>query len=341
MALLILYFFLAVGVSFLCSILEAVLLSITPSYVASRQKSPGWLDRKLDQLKREPDQPLAAILTLNTIAHTVGAAGVGAQAQVVFENLPFSVISGVLTLLILVFSEIIPKTLGATFWRGLALPSIAIILLLTWLLWPFVKLSSLLSRWLAPGDGISKISREEVSSMADLGFDEGIFDRSEQKAIRNLVKFRQQTVKSILTPRVVTTVFPQHWTVADVMDAYEEIPFSRIPLIGEAPDQILGYVIKADILQAAARDQHERPLQDMIRQVIVAPESVPIWTLFQRFLKCQEHLAIVVDEYGNFAGVVTLEDLIETMIGHEIMDEYDSVEDLRKWAASRREKSPE
>lgn len=338
--LLILYFLLAVGVSFICSILEAVFLSITPSFVASRQKEGAWIDRKLEQLKWEPDQPLAAILTLNTIAHTVGAAGVGAQAQLVFQNLPFSIISGVLTLLILVFSEIIPKTLGATFWRALSMPSIAAILLLTWLLWPFVKLSSLISHLLAPRGAMIRISREEVSSMADLGFNQGIFDKSERKALRNLIQFRQQTVKSILTPRVVTLVFPGHWTVSQVMEAHEKIPFSRIPLMGDAPDEILGYVMKADILQAAARDQHERPIREWIREVIVVPESVPIWALFQRFLKSREHLAVVVDEYGNFAGVVTLEDLIETMIGHEIMDEQDSVEDLRAWASSRQGNSP-
>ncbi|MFP4166234.1 MAG: CNNM domain-containing protein [Opitutales bacterium] len=335
MLLLILYFLLAVGVSFLCSILEAVFLSITPSFVASRKEQGAWIDHKLDKLKREPDQPLAAILSLNTIAHTVGAAGVGAQAQIVFENLPFSIISSVLTLLILVFSEIIPKTLGALFWRALALPSTATILVLTLMLWPFVKLSSLISRLLAPKTAVPSISREEVSSMADIGFNEGVFDKSELKALKNLVGFRRQTVKSILTPRVVTTVFPGHWTVSDVMETYKEIPFSRIPLIGEQSDEILGYVMKSDILQAAARDQHDLPVSKLARKVTVVPEAVPIWSLFQRFLRSREHLAVVVDEYGNFAGVVTLEDLMETMIGHEIMDEHDSVEDLRAWAAFR------
>ena len=332
--LLILYLLLAVGVSFLCSILEAVFLSITPPYVASRKKKGAWIDRKLYQLKQEPDQPLAAILSLNTIAHTVGAAGVGAQAQIVFESLPFSIISGILTLLILVFSEIIPKTLGAVYWRKLAVPSAAIIIILTWPLWPFVKLSSLITRILAPKGSMTSISREEVSSMADLGFDEGIFGKSELKALKNLIKSKRQTIKSILTPRVVTTVFPERWTVADVIENYKEIPFSRIPLIDEETDKIHGYVIKADILQAAAHDQHDQPIKKWVREVIVVPVTVPIWSLFQRFLKTREHLAVVVDEYGNFDGVVTLEDLIETMIGHEIMDEHDWVVDLRALAAS-------
>ncbi len=339
MILLTLYFLLAVGVSFLCSILEAVLLSITPSYVASKRKSGTWGSRQLERLKREPDQPLAAILSLNTIAHTVGAAGVGAQAQVVFQNIPFSIISGVLTLLILVFSEIIPKTVGATFWRALAMPSITVIVFLTWGLWPFVKMSSLISRILAPSGAVTRISREEISSMADLGFDEGIFDRAERRALRNLVKFRLQTVKSIFTPRVVTTTFPDHWTIREAMEAFPDLPFSRIPVLGESPDAIRGYVMKTDVLQAAARDQHQQPIRDFVREVTIIPETIPIWNLFQSFLRRREHLAVVVDEYGNYDGVVTLEDLIETMIGHEIMDEYDDVADLREWATRRNQET--
>lgn len=335
MFLLLFYFFLAIGVSFLCSILEAVLLSITPSYVASRQKTGTWSARQLERLKREPDRPLAAILSLNTIAHTVGAAGVGAQAQTVFENLPFSIISGVLTLLILVFSEIIPKTLGATFWRALAMPSTGVIVLLTWSLWPFVQLSSLLSRFLAPGKGVKNISRDELASMADLGLAEGIFSHSESKALRNLVRFRNQTISSILTPRTVTTSLKGGSTVREVMTAHEKIPFSRLPVFGNHPDEILGYVLKSDVLQAAARDQHDATIASLARPVIIVPLTVPIWTLFGRFLKSKEHLAAVVDEYGNFAGVVTLEDLIETMIGHEIMDESDTVEDMREQASPK------
>ncbi len=338
---LIFYFSLAILVSFLCSILEAVMLSMTPSFVASLQERKRPVAKRMEELKRDPEKPLAAILTLNTIAHTVGAAGVGAQAQVVFQHIPLSVISGVLTLGILVLSEIIPKTLGATYWRALAVPSTYLTLILIWILYPFILLSRGISRLISPETVHSQVSRDEIAAMAELGYEGGVIDRTETDALRSLIRFGSQTIEDIYTPRTVTLFFQADSTIREVIHRHPKIAYSRIPVIGRSADDVLGYVAKHDILEAAVAGRLDFRVRDFVRKVIVVPMNALVAPLFQRFLCEHEHFAVVADEYGGVAGVVTLEDLIETMIGQEIMDESDAVADLRQWAAQRRREDTE
>lgn len=332
MELLIFYFLLAVVVSFVCSILEAVLLSMTPSFVASMKQHKRRSAALLESLKRDVDRPLAAILSLNTISHTAGAAGVGAQAQVIWGDASLTIVSAILTLLILVLSEIIPKTLGATYWRPLAVPSAYVLKFLTAALLPLVWMAMGITRLLASDKPESRINKAEIFAMTMLGREAGILDKTETDAIRGVIAFGNTKVVDVLTPRVVTVIWPSSWTVGDVMTEYETIPYSRVPVSGDSSDEILGYVMKDDVLKAAASDERAKPLSELMRTAIIVPEGVPLKRLFSRFLRQREHIAVVVDEFGGFSGVVTLEDIIETMIGCEIMDEVDEIEDLRQFA---------
>lgn len=335
MELLLLYLALAVGVSFLCSVLEAVVLSLTPAYIASvKQRSPVAGGR-LEALKQDVERPLAAILSLNTIAHTVGAAGVGAQAQVVFQSVPVSVISGILTLLILVFSEILPKTIGATFWRPLAGPSAWVIRCLTVGLWPLVALSRGISGLLSHRRERAGISRDELYAMARLGRDEGLIGQAEAEALANVFQFSSYEVADVLTPRVVTAFLDAEQTVGGAVEDDAVQRFSRFPVKGENADDILGYVVKTDLLAAAARDEHDRRVRELTRKLTFVPARASIQQLFWHFLRAREQIAGAVDEYGAFAGVITLEDVIETLIGREIMDEFDSAADMRELAKRR------
>lgn len=330
MTLLIAYFTLAIGVSFLCSILEAVLLSVTPAYVRAALGTHPRSGRILMILKERVDEPLAAILTLNTVAHTVGAAGVGAQAQVVFQNIPFSVISGALTLLILILSEIIPKTVGALYWRQLALPSALLVRGLTLLLWPFVALSSRLSAFLGQAGG-SPVSRDEILAMAELGKGEGVLDETDARMLRATLAFTSMRAAQVMTPRTVVTFFDPEMTVSEVLSSDAARTYSRYPVI-EKYESILGYVRRADILLAAARHESGRALKDFLQPAVIFPEQGHLKQAMRMLIEKHEQLAIIVDEFGSFSGVLTLEDILETLIGQEIMDESDAVADLREFA---------
>ena len=331
MELLLFYLSLAILLSFLCSVLEAVLLSLTPSFILVLKDSGSRAGTLLEKLKRDVDRPLAAILSLNTIAHTVGAAGVGAQAQVVFSNLPFSVISGVLTLLILVLSEIIPKTLGATYWRPLAVPSAYLIHFLTISLAPFVYLSSVLSGLLTGGKRGPAISRDEIHAVADMGEREGIIDNADAKMLQSIMRFQTNKVNDVYTPRPVVKHFSSNSTIREVMDTEKELNFSRYPVLGSA-QSILGYALRNELLMAAANDEWNRRVKDFTHKAMIIPQQMPLKSALGLFLRSRSHMAMVVDEFGCFAGVLTLEDVVETLIGHEIMDEGDSIADLREFA---------
>lgn len=331
MGLLIFYLSLAVLVSFLCSILEAVLLSLTPSYISAARKSGSRSGKLLERMKSDVDRPLAAILSLNTIAHTVGAAGVGAQAQVVFENVPLSVISALLTLVILVFSEIIPKTLGAEYWRPLALPSAYIISFLTYSMWPLVVASRSFSRLLTRGERSPSISRDEISAVADLGLREGVIDGEDARMLRSVVTFKGIKAGEVFTPRPVVRYVKAADTVREVFDSGEPLNYSRYPVLEEG-ERILGYVLKSDILMSAANGEWKRTMKELAHDALIIPEQMPLKRALVLFLRNRAHMAAVVDEFGSFSGVLALEDVIETLIGREIMDEVDEVEDLRELA---------
>ncbi len=332
MILLIFYISLALGVSFLCSIMEAVLLSITPSFIAKMEKKNGRTGRKLRKFKDNIDNPLAAILSLNTIAHTVGAAGAGAQAAIVFGSNYVGVISAVLTFLILVISEIIPKTLGAVHWRSLA-PIVARIMTPTILfMWPLVKLSESITKIITHGKKKLLIHRDEFIALTELSDKEGVFYKEESRILKNLFRLRQVLTRDIMTPRTVVHAFDETMSVQESLVADPNFHFSRIPVYGKEKHDITGFVLKSDILMSAVKNKNNIPLTNLKRSIHVVIESLPLRNLFEQFMDQHAHIALVVDEYGITVGIVTMEDLIETILGLEIVDEADNVHDMRELA---------
>lgn len=335
MVLLFFYLFLAIGVSFLCSILEAALLSIPPAHVAVLNERATRTGRMLQKLKRDIDRPLAAILSLNTVAHTFGAAGVGAQAQAIFGKAWVSVISAVVTLMILVFSEIIPKTLGANYAKTLAGFTAHVCVGLIYVTWPLVILSQYITRWLGSDKDAPTVSREEFRVLAQAGNREGIFEEEESNIFLNLIRFSAIRVEDIMTPRVVVVKFQQDLTLEELQDQAGELTFSRLPVYGESDEDIRGYVLKSEIMLKLAQGQGQTRLHELRRDVLFVPEFISLQALFSQLLAKQEHFAVVVDEYGGLAGVVTMEDVLETLLGIEIVDESDTIEDLRKVAREK------
>lgn len=336
MTLLIIFLILAIGVSFFCSIAEAVLLSVRPSYVTALELKGKRSAETLAKLRENLDRPLAAILTANTIAHTVGAAGVGAQSAVVFGNEYLGVASAILTFLVLVFSEIIPKTLGATYWQKLAPTFGVLILWLTRALFPVVLLSERLTRLLSrAGDKTRAFSREEMRAMAEIGSREGTLNKREHKIINNVMKLTHVPVRKIMTPRPVVFSVSGTLTVKEFFDAHAEKSFSRIPIQDSSADDISSYVLKTDLLLAQAKDNFDVRLADFKRDFLVLPDVVSASDAFDRLAQDKSHIALVVDEYGTVQGIVTLEDVLETLIGFEITDELDKVEDMQALAQKR------
>lgn len=340
MFLLVFYVLLALGVSFLCSIMEAVLLSVTPSFVAVKEQQDDPLAEQLRHLKEDIDRPLAAILSLNTIAHTVGAAGAGAQAVAVFGDAFVGVISGVLTLLILVISEIIPKTIGAVYWKQLTPAVVRILRPTIWLMWPLVKLAQGIT-YLMGEKKKSSVSRAEIAAMAELGKRQGVFEAGESRILKNLFRFSSLRVRDVMTPRTVIFALPQDKTVGAALEEHEAFRFSRIPIYNENRDDVTGYVLKDELFLRAAEDKHDLQLQAMRRPILVVPDTLLLPDTFERMLEKTEHVALVVDEYGGTEGLVTLEDIVETLLGLEIVDEADSVDDMQMLAREQWRKRAE
>lgn len=330
------YLILALGVSFLCSILEAALLSMPPSFVRQVEKSGARYGKRLSLLKRDIDQSLAAILTLNTIAHTVGAAGVGSQAVAVFGEAYFGIISAVLTFLILLLSEIIPKTLGAQNWRSLAQLTTYTTHAIVLATYPIVALSKRITATLQSKDKPhASVSRDEIISLAQIGKSEGVLAERESQMIRSLIRFRDLRVENIMTPRTVLGILPEDTTCSDALTHPEVMRFSRIPVYSGNKDNITGYVIKTDLLHSIANQETNTTVGQLKRPVRLVSELDSLAKLFDELHRSREHIAIVVDEYGGTSGLVTMEDLIETLIGLEIVDESDSEVDMRLLARKR------
>ena len=335
MTLLFVYVGTALGVSFLCSILEAALLSITPSHLAKLEQDRPKVGARVRSLKVHIDRPLAAILSLNTIAHTVGAAGAGAEAQRLWGSEVLAIASAVLTLLILFVSEIIPKTLGALHWRRLTGFIAAVLPPLILLMLPLVWLSEVITGVMRRRRVVEKISREEFAALARVGEEQGVFDESEMRILRNLFLFGSLRTRDIMTPRTVMFALEENTTVRDAIAQRGSMVFSRIPIWKETPDQITGYILKDQLLLRAARDELDAPVHAFAREALMVPDSVALPALFETLLDKREHIAVVVDEYGGVDGVVTMEDVLETLIGLEIVDEMDSVKDMRAMARAK------
>ncbi len=349
MGLLIFYALISIFFSFLCSILEAVLLSITPTFLNVKKQEGKVYASELEQLKKDVDKPLIAILTLNTVAHTVGAILVGVQAKVAYaelygsetksffgisfsEDLMVGVVSTLMTILILIASEIIPKTIGATYWKQLsnftskALRAMVFIMKWTGLLWILQLFTKLIGK---KGGHGSVLSREDFTAMTDIAEEEGVFEESESKVIRNLLSFDEILAKDVMTPRTVMKVASEDISIQEFFNDNRPFRFSRIPIFKDRADNITGFFLKDELLEAIINKNGKNTLASIQREILVTKRNTPVPELFKIFVDKKEHISLVVDEYGSVSGLVTMEDVIETLLGLEIMDESDHVEDLQ------------
>ena len=341
MTLLIIYAVLSIFFSFLCSILEAVLLSVTPTFINVKKREGKLYATVLEDLKKDVDQPLIAILTLNTIAHTVGAILVGVQA----ESLPYKfeilgvnmvgIVSTIMTILILVVSEIIPKTIGATFWKQLAnFTSKALLVLIaplkyTGILWILRLTTKLIG---GKGHHGSVLSREDFKVMTDIAHEEGVFEESESKVIKNLLTFKKIFIKDVMTPRSVMKIASENVSISDFFKENQNLRFSRIPIYKDKTDNITGLVLKDEVFKEMANQNGEKKLADIKRPILFTKRELPIPQLFNELIANKNHLSIVVDEYGSVSGLVTMEDVIETLLGLEIVDESDTDANMQELA---------
>lgn len=331
MTLLITYLIIAIGVSFLCSILEAVLLSITPTYIAQLQKKRPRDAKMLSNVKSKLDQSISSILILNTFAHTMGAAGVGSQAVRIYGEQWETLIALLLTLAILYFSEIIPKTIGATFWKFLAVPSGYIILVLIKLVFPLVWLSTRVTRLFSRNKKDS-INREEVLAFTALSEKEGAIGPQEKRLVENIFTLRDYKAEDILTPRTVVHALSEDCTVKEALCAEKTQNFTRIPVYQESIDDITGVLLKTQLYEYERQGKGEVLLGELKMPIHRISGNVPVLHLLDLFIKRHEHLFLVEDQFGQTAGVVSLEDALETLLGREIVDESDSIADLQKYA---------
>ena len=330
--LLIFYATLALGVSFLCSILEAVVLSIPHTHIAVLQKEKSKISAIWSRLKDDDAvRPLTAILTLNTIAHTMGAAGVGSQVQILYGEESLTIASVILTLAVLFLSEIIPKTLGTAYWRQLSPISGHILNFMTKLL-VFIIIPIQWLKAILPKGEYSLVTRDDVAALADLGEEEGILEQDEETVILNLLRLREITVGEVMTPRVVVTAFQSDSTIRDILQENTVIRFSRIPVYGESIDDINGVVIRSELLMAASRDEWDRTISEFTKPVKSIKGDSSVDHALDMFLTERQQVAVVEDEFGGTAGLVTMEDVLETLLGEEIVDELDEVDDMRELA---------
>ncbi|HAD10371.1 MAG TPA: transporter [Porticoccaceae bacterium] len=334
MTLLFTYLAIAIGVSFLCSILEAVLLSIKPSFVEQTMAEKPRAGEQISSVRARLDESLSSILILNTFAHTMGAAGVGSQAVQIFGAEWETLIAVLLTLAILYFSEIIPKTLGATFWRKLAIPAAYTIAWLVRIVYPLVWISTRLTRLFSKKEG-DEITREEIIALASLGHREGALFPDESEYLANILSLREVTTEKVLTPRSVVHMLGRDMTVSEALDHPRTRQFSRMPVYGDSTDDIIGKVIKRDLFLAERAGHGDEKVEKYVRPIVRVSEKLPIQQLLDLFIKHRAHLFMVEDEFGQNSGVVTLEDAIETLLGREIVDESDKVEDMQALARDK------
>lgn len=342
MLLLFIYIFIALGFSFVCSIAEAVILSVSQAYISLLEKDGKPSGVLLNKLTTDINKPLSAILTLNTIAHTMGAAGAGAQAASVFGDAYLGLISAVLTLLILVFSEIIPKTLGATYWKTLAPVTAFFLKYLILVLYPFVLMSQKLTSGFTEESPLKGLSRSELLAMAELSEKEGQLAEQEALFLQNLLSLHARKVKDAMTHRTVIFSLPETMTVSEFVEKHSDISFSRVPVYeNHESESITGYVMRTDILIAMASGEKEKTLSDLAKPLITLLGDMPLSTTFDHFLNSRVHMLLVVDEYGGLEGILTLEDLLESLLGIEIVDEQDTTVSMKRLAKvmwKRREK---
>ena len=339
--LLLFYISLALGVSFICSILEAVVLSMPQTHVSLLLKDGKKTGVMWEHLKDDDSvRALTAILTLNTVAHTMGAAGVGSQVQRIWGDDVLTVASFVLTLAVLFLSEIIPKTLGSAYWKRLSTPTAYVLTLMTkslvFLTVPIQMLKSIL-----PEGSHSTVTRDDLAAMADLGELGGALETSEETVIHNLLKLRDIHVENEMTPRVVVSSFDMNSTIKEILDEHNILRFSRIPVFEESIDNVHGLVLRSEILMAASRDEWTTTLSDIMKPIITIQMGKTIEDALDLFLTNKQQFALVKDEFGGTSGIITMEDVMETLLGKEIVDELDEVEDMRELAREQASQAEE
>jgi len=334
---LILFALLSIAFSFLCSILEAVLLSVTPSYVSQQTQAGTQTGKLLNEYKKDIDKPLSAILTLNTIAHTVGAIGVGAMATSLWgaSITATLVVPVVMTLAILILSEIIPKTIGANNWKSLAPFTTKCIKFLLWILAPLVWLSQLTTKFLKKDKSKSVLSRADFAAMTQVGESSGAIAKEESKIIKNLLNFEKMSVRDIMTPRTVAFMVEEDMTVDQFISSNPDKFYSRIPVYKEDKDKVTGMVLKDDILACVVEKGKGQKIKDLMLEAQSVGQDTALPELFNSLTKGKQHLSVVKDEYGSVVGLVTMEDVFETLLGQEILDESDQVSDLQDYARKK------
>ncbi|KYG64443.1 CNNM domain-containing protein [Bdellovibrio bacteriovorus] len=332
MTLIIVLFFTTIGISFLCSMLEAVLLTSTSAYIGVLVKENRRSAKLLEHLKENLDRPISAILTLNTVSHTLGSAAIAYQIQVQYGEHAVTIASFVLTFLILVLSEIIPKSIGAAHWKALLPFSAYTIQLMIILLYPLVLMSEYLGKLFQKSSEDPEVTREEILMTAEIGVEEGTLKGKESNIIKNLLMLDKIYVSDIMTPRSVFFALEKDLTVEEVFTKYRPIRFSRIPVYAGSLDNITGMTYRYKIHEALSNDQHDKKIGEMVTPISSIPERMTVSQVLDFFIKEKEHVALAVDEYGIVAGLVSLEDAVETLLGVEIVDELDNVEDMRKFA---------
>jgi len=335
MSALIFYLFLALFVSFICSLTESVLLSTPQSFLITIKDKEKWANSFL-KFKSHIEKPLSAILSLNTVAHTIGAAGVGAEATKLFGDTSLGIVSGILTILILVITEIIPKTMGAKYWKNLAKLTLNTINIMLFITYPLVVLSTKITSLISNNKKENITSREEIAALAEMGTDQGVFSKNENKIIQNILNLQKIKATKIMTPRVVVTSIEENLTLKDLQNDKKYLNFSRIPTYSKQNEKITGYIFLQDILEKLSEQKNNNLLiKEFKRNILTIPSSITLYNLWNKMLEKKEHISIIVDEYGGLAGIVTMEDIIETLIGLEITDENDTIIDMQKYAKSK------
>ena len=335
MGLLFIFLFGAMAISFLCSVLEATLMSTPLSYITMREDEGYRPATRMKAFKTDSSRPIAAILALNTIANTIGAAGVGRQATLVFGSEWFGLVSAVTTILILVFSEIIPKTLGTSHWKSLMGFAVKSIEALIFIMYPLVWCIEKLQKLFTPKTSETAVSREEVGAMADVAVESGELDEDENEIIQNLINIDELTAAQAMTPRVVAAIAPESMSIKSFYRDRRFLHHSRIPVYANNDEYITGYILRMDALQLMAEDKFDARLADIRRDVPTFQEETPLDVIWDEMVKRKEQISIIIDEYGSFQGILTMEDVIETILGDEIVDERDVVVDMQQLAREK------
>lgn len=332
MTLLLIFLFSAMGISFLCSILEATLMSTPLSFVNMREDEGYKPAKRFKDYKTNSARPIAAILSLNTIANTIGAAGVGAQATETFGSQWFGLVSAITTVLILVFSEIIPKTIGTTQWKKLMGFTANTLHVLILVLFPIVWLVEKFTRTISDDEEEAAVSREEVAAMADMAEDEEVIDEDENKIIQNVIKLDDVKAEDVMTPTTVAEIAPEKMSLKEFYKIKSFSHFSRIPVYSDSDEYITGYVLRSEVLELLADDKFDMTLGSIKREIPLFNEKMSLSDVWDEMMKKKEHISCIIDEYGSFQGILTLEDIIETIFGLEIIDERDDVADMQQYA---------